>query len=357
MSQLTREVRERLEDFDVAPAARAIEYFVVEELSNWYLRRSRDRFWASEWTTEKKAAFLTLHDVLVKITQIAAPFTPFITEEIWRNLTGAGEADSVHLTDYPTPTPGHEDTELDERMELARRLSELGRCIRQEARQKVRQPLAAAYLKAPKNQHELIRQVWPIVAEEINVRALELPDDFSQYALFQVQINFKEAGPVLGARVKEAQAAMKGCDCAMVAQTLEKEGHVTLQLADGPVDLKATMVRVDLKTKEGFAVGRDGDLMMALDVQLTDELLREGLAREFNNRVNARRKDMNLNVSDRVEALVFAGREVMVALKEHEGFIKENGMLRALRFLDKPCPELPESEKLNEYDVRFVLKA
>ncbi|MDQ1361734.1 MAG: isoleucyl-tRNA synthetase [Acidimicrobiaceae bacterium] len=291
------EVTEALDGYEPFPAATAIAR-LVDDLSNWYVRRSRRRFWRTDPgadPADSLAAQAALHEALVTLSRLLAPMCPFLADRMWRDLTGSAEDQSVHLVDWPDADADATDVKLEEEMGLARRLSSLGRAARAEAGIKVRQPLARALVYLPPGSPGLPRG---IVEDELNVDAVEATSELGDVLTYELVPNFKLLGPRLGKRVQQLRAAMGEVDGAVAAAALGEGRPVTVQLPDGSVELGADEVELRVKAQPGFAVSRDGAEVVALDLTLDTDLWKRGLAREVVRQVQDLRKASGLEVSD-----------------------------------------------------------
>ncbi len=321
LSQLARTVataHDGLEAYDATGAGRAIQAF-VDDLSNWYVRRSRRRFWnpGGEAGDDAVAAFHTLHTCLVTVATLLAPFTPFVAEELWRNLGAGrdGRPDSVHLADYPLPEDGARDDGLDAGMVTARAIVGLGRTVRVETKTKVRQPLSEAVVHVAGDRSSL-EPLLDIVAEELNVKRIVFAESAETFGRWRAKPDFKVLGPKLGPRVKEVAAALARDDGTLAA-SLARGESVTVDLADGPVELTPSDVDLAQEVREGWGVASEGGVTVALDLELTEELRREGIARELVRLVQDARKAADLDVSDRIDLGVASGGSVAQALAAH----------------------------------------
>ena len=288
---------ESLDSYEPFPAATAIAE-LVDDVSNWYVRRSRRRFWRTDPDADPAdslAAQATLHEVLVTVARLLAPLCPFVADRMWRDLTGATEDDSVHLADWP-----EQDTEalvpsLDGGMALARRLSSLGRAARAEAGVRVRQPLARALVYLPPGSPT---PPPGVVEDELNVDAVEITDELGDVLTYELVPNYKLLGPRLKQRVQALRAAMGTVDSMAAAADLAAGRPVVVRLDDGPVELVGDEIELRVQAQSGFAVSRDGAEVVALDLALDDELRLRGLAREVIRHVQDLRKASGLDVSD-----------------------------------------------------------
>jgi isoleucyl-tRNA synthetase len=321
ISQLHRTIRAArggLAGYDATAAGRRIEAF-VDDLSNWYVRRSRRRFWdpGGQEGHDAAAAFHTLHECLVTTATLLAPFTPFVTEEVWRNLAAerGGRPVSVHLADYPEEDVSLIDDDLDEAMEAARQIVELGRRVRVETRSRTRLPLAEAVVHVP-GSHRLVGPLLATVADELNVKRIEFAESDEAFGRWRAKPNFKTLGPRLGETVKEVATALAADD-----------GHAARALARGePVTVAGVSIGpddVDLvqEVATGWGVASEGGLTVALDLEVTEELRREGLARDLIRVVQDARKAAGLHVSDRIVLAVEAEGEPAEALARHRGLV------------------------------------
>ncbi|HEX4219360.1 MAG TPA: isoleucine--tRNA ligase [Acidimicrobiales bacterium] len=291
------EVTQTLDGYDPFPAASSIAR-LVDDLSNWYVRRSRRRFWRTDPgadPADSLAAQATLHEALVTLSLLLAPMTPFLADRMWRDLTGAADDQSVHLADWPSVVADAVDRGLEEEMALARRLSSIGRAARAEAGIKVRQPLARALVYLPPGSPTPPEGV---VEDELNVDVVEATSELGDVLTYELVPNFKLLGPRLGKRVQQLRAALGDVDGAAAAAALGEGRPVTVQLPDGPVDLAPDEVELRIKAQPGFAVSRDGAEVVALDLTVDTELWKRGLAREVVRQVQDLRKASGLEVSD-----------------------------------------------------------
>jgi isoleucyl-tRNA synthetase len=318
-----RDARDAMDRYDVTGAGRAIEAF-VDDLSNWYVRRSRRRFWnpGGRGGEDSRAAFHTLHECLVTTTALLAPLTPFVTEEMWSNLAAgrAGRPDSVHLADYPEVHEAAVDPGLDEAMDLARRVVELGRRIRTETKTRTRQPLlgAVVHLGGTRGDPSVLLDT---VAEELNVKEVRLADPGESLGGWVAKPNFKVLGPRLGRRVQAVARALADPE---LASTLAGGGTVEVSPGDGPhVSIGPDDVLLARDTRSGWGVASDGGITVALDLDVTPELRSEGMARELVRLVQDARKDAGLAVTDRIVLGVEASGDAARALEAHRDYVAE----------------------------------
>ena len=312
LAATVEEVTDRLEDFDATMGGRAIAAF-VDDLSNWYVRRSRRRFWEGD-----PVAFATLRECLVTTAQLLAPFTPFVADEIYENLDGSEP--SVHLTDWPAPA--RRDLGLEVSMATARETVRLGLAARGQAKVKVRQPLREAVIVAAGREREAIEQLEAIVREELNVETLRFVEEADELGSYELKANYRTLGPRFGKRMPELVTALAALDPAHVAVALREGRTVGVVLGDGedhplgPDDLQLAM-----QPLEGYQLEREGSHAVALDLHLDDGLRRRGLAREVIHAVQNARKSAGLAVEDRIALTLGGDAELLDVVREHERLV------------------------------------
>ncbi|HEV7774537.1 MAG TPA: isoleucine--tRNA ligase [Conexibacter sp.] len=315
--------RERMDDYDATAAGRAIQAF-VDDLSNWYVRRSRRRFWDGD-----PAAFATLHHCLVSVVQLLAPFTPFIADEIYRNLAPDGEV-SVHLCDYPMA--GERDIALEEAMDVAREAVRLGLAARGQSKIKLRQPLHAAAIVATGREREAIERLADIVRQELNVKELRFVSAADELGELEVKPNYRALGPRFGKQMPLVADAVAGLDPTHVAAAL-REGRTVGVMIDGhDHELGPEDLQIAMQPLEGYQLEREGSHAVALELALDDGLRREGLAREVVHAVQAARKAAGLDVSDRIALTLGGAEELLAAAREHEPYVTGETLTTAIDY-------------------------
>jgi isoleucyl-tRNA synthetase len=314
-------VRERMDDFDCTAAGRAIAEY-VEELSNWYVRLSRRRFWEGD-----RAAFATLRHCLLEVSALLAPFTPFLADEIHLNLAGGeaeelgGQPDSVHLRDFPTPDPALADADLEAAMEAVRLTVELGRAARAQAKAKMRQPLRRAVIVANDAERAAISARADLVTAELNVKELDFVSEEADLVSYAVKPNYRSLGPRFGKRMPQVAAAVEALDAVHVAKVMEDGGEVGINIDGDDHTIGADEVTLALQPLEGYEVEAEAGHAVALQLELDDDLRREGLAREIVHAVQNARKAAGLDISDRIELSLGGDDELLAAAREHETYI------------------------------------
>ncbi len=277
---------------------------LIDDLSNWYVRRSRRRFWRTDPdapASDSLAAHATLHTVLARITLLMAPFTPFVADRLYRELNEVEPTASVHLEDWPAARPNLVDRDLERSMAVARRLTSLGRAARAEAGVKVRQPLARALVFLP---NDSARPPANVVEDELNVDVLEYGTELAEVLSFELVPNFRSVGPRLGEAVKELRPALTALDPVVAAAALERGETVRVELSTGGFDLGSQDLELRVRSQGGFAVSRDGVEVIALDLALDDGLRRRGYLRDVVRQIQDLRKSTGLDVSDHIRVTV-----------------------------------------------------
>jgi isoleucyl-tRNA synthetase len=327
-------VRERMDGFDCTTAGRAIADF-VEDLSNWYVRLSRRRFWDGD-----AAAFRTLRTCLVAVSEMLAPFTPFLADEIYRNLIGgdAGDfgerPDSVHLADFPAVAAEWEDAEVVEAMEAVRLTVELGRAARGQAKAKVRQPLRRAVIVANDAERAAIEARADLVTAELNVKELDFVSDESELVSYSVKPNYRTLGPRFGKSMPQVAAAVAALDAAHVASVLAGGGEIGISIDGTDHTLVEADLTMALQPLDGYEVEAEAGHAVALQLELDEELRREGLAREIVHAVQIARKDAGLEITDRI-ALGLGGDEGLIeAAREHRAYLSGEVLATSLDLED-----------------------
>jgi isoleucyl-tRNA synthetase len=349
LQSLVLEVRGHYDNYDPTKAARAIQEFTTDQLSNWYVRLSRRRFWKGELTTDKQAAYETLHQCLLVVGQLMAPIAPFFADWLYQNMTQhlRDEAvdkqtplapESVHLTLLTQVQKEFIDKALEERMELAQRISSLTHSLRKKSVLKVRQPLQRILVPVlNETTKEQVGKVEDLICAEVNVKHVEFLDDTSGVLVKSVKPNFKRLGQVYGPRLKAVGARIQALTSDELSE-LEKQGELAVEVEGETLTLHLDEVEIRTQDLPGWLVATDGPLTVALDVTLTDELRQEGLARELVNRLQNLRKDSGLEVQDRIGVTLGASApaELHTAVQRFGAYIREEVQALRLDF----APEL-----------------
>jgi len=328
------EVTRGLEDWDTARGNRAIEGF-VDSLSNWYVRRGRRRYWKSEEDTDKTAAYLTLYEVLTTLTRLIAPYTPFLAEELYQNLARSVDSnapESVHLTEWPMAAMSSIDRGLLEATRLTRRIVGVGLAARNASKIKVRQPLAR--LRVTTRNEEEWQAVQPFVdqiLDELNVKRLERLADDSDVASYTLRPVTPVLGPRLGKRLPAVIKALNELDQSTAVATVRRGEPLQVPVGDETVELAPDEVQVMAAARPGYAVAEEGGYLAALDIELTDELVDEGLAREVVHRVQTMRKSADFDIADYIRVTYATGGRLAAALARNRDYVAGETLARELR--------------------------
>ena len=311
LNALVEEYEQLMNDYDVTKAARAVSNYTIDQLSNWYVRRSRRRFWKSEMNKEKLSAYQTLYECLSTICKLTAPFAPFISEAIYLDLnneTKLEKFESVHLAEFPKAT--YRDSALEEKMEVAQNVVYLTRAMRAKNNLKVRQPLLKIMVALDKSKHEALSKMKDVILEEVNIKELLILTNDSEIVNKSAKANFKSIGPKFGKKVKTVAELIKNFTKEQIAK-VEKGESIVLN-ADGE-ELTVTKDDVEIISSEitGWVVEAEAGITVAIDTELNDSLIEEGLAREFVNRIQNMRKDAGFDVTDKI-IINFTGSEKLV---------------------------------------------
>lgn len=322
METLIADVTAAMDAYDLQRSVRPFVAF-IDDLTNWYIRRSRRRFWKNEDDTDKRDAYRTLRYVLVQLAKVAAPFCPFISEQIYRNLRGASDPESVHLCDFPSANAAARDVQLEADMALVQRVVRLGRQLRTDKDLKVRQPLAKLHVaSADAAVREALAGYADIIREELNVKDVSFGADETQLANLTLKADFKKLGPRFGAKMKAAAAAIAALSGEQAA-ALARGETVALEIQGEPATLTSEDVVIRREPREGVVVAAEGNTVVALETALTAALIAEGLMREFVSKVQALRKEADLEVTQRIDITVSSDDEVIAALEAWQDTILE----------------------------------
>lgn len=362
LNQTVQTVIQRMDAYDNYNACAAINQF-VDGLSNWYVRRSRDRFWSAEKDApEKLDAYWTLYECLVTVSKVIAPFVPFLAETLWQNLAGVfggKAAESVHLCDFPQADTDRIEPLLSEQMETLREIASLGRNARMNEKLKVRQPLAAVEVILAHDTHlQWLSSHRAILCEELNVKHVEFTQDAQDYIDYQIQPNFKRLGPKVGKLIPQVKATLAKVDGGKLLAELQESGKATIEVAGQSLELDNDDIQVRLQAKPGWAAAQGPHCVVVLNTEITPELVREGYVRDLVRLVQDCRKEMDLQYTDRIEvAVVTDSPELQTAIGENLDFIKRETL--AVEITDKPIKGVKGTDQqIATCDIQlFVRKA
>jgi isoleucyl-tRNA synthetase len=355
LASLVKEVDGYYADYEPTKAGRAIQDFVSDHLSNWYVRLGRKRFWRGEMTNNKKAAYQTLHECLLTVSQLMSPIAPFFGEWLYRSVTNQGASNSVHLTLFPSVSEAAIDPNLEAAMDLAQRTSSLVHSLRKNHKLKVRQPLGRMLVPVVSKEFRAsMEKVEDLILSEVNIKQLEYIEDTAGLVEKSAKPNFKKLGKTLGPKLKAFGELVAGLSQSQINE-YEKTGSLAVEL-DGE---KMTLVTEDLEIRSenipGWVVANDQEITVALDLSLSDELKMEGIARDVVNRVQNQRKDMGLEVMDRILIRFSKTSNDLVtkALEANKEYICTETQANSLEMVDG----LPDAQvlELDELSVNFEI--
>jgi len=333
-NKLVKNVTEAMDEYDLNKAVRYVNSFVNEELSNWYIRRNRRRFWGSELDTSKKAVYQTTYEVLIGLCKLIAPIASFTAEEIYTNLTGE---ESVHLQDYPKYDKKLVDEKIEERMDLVRSLISLGRNAREEARIKVRQPINKVIID--KKVEGIITDLKLLINEELNVKEIEFTEDLKEYMTFEIKPNFKVCGPVFGSNIKLLVSSLSNLSQEEII-SLGNNNEVSIEVNNEKYTLTKEMVDIRINSKEGFNASNEGNNFIVLDTTLTKELINEGIARELISKVQQLRKNKDFEITDRITIYYEKNKEFEEAIENFIETIKNETLATEIKTKDVNCEKV-----------------
>lgn len=341
-NKLIKNVTSAYEEYDLNKVVKLVTEFVSDDLSNWYIRRNRKRFWQSELDNSKMSVYQTTYEVLIGICKIVAPISPFITEEIYQNLT---DEESVHLASFPIPDEKLINEELENKMELVRNLISLGRNAREEAKIKVRQPISEVIIDG-KNK-KVLADVIDLIKEELNVKEIVFAENLNEYMNFSIKPNFKNAGSILGSKMPEF---VKYLNSLKEEEINNIRNNMDLEFEG--IKITEDLIDIKINAKEGFNVATENNNFIILNTTLTEELLNEGLAREFVSKIQQLRKTENFDVEDRINIYIDANKDFINQLMTNMEYIKSETLCLNFKEDKKASTKLT----INEYEILVTLE-
>ena len=363
LNSLKKKVVAAYEDYDITTAGRLIQDFVCDDVSNWYVRLNRKLFWGGEMYEDKLAAYQTLYEVLVDVAVLSAPIAPFYMDRLYLDLVPAGE-ESVHYVMMPECNEAVIDSDLEERMALAQKATSMVLALRRKVSIKVRQPLQKLIIPVMSDKvRSQLEQVKGIILGEVNVKEAEFISDTAGIITKKIKPNFKTLGKVYGKQMKEIAAAFGQLDQGTISaiQAAESLGEAyTLSLPSGDVTLNPGDYEISSEDMPGWLVASEGPLTIALDVQITEALKKEGVARELINRIQNLRKESGFEVTDKVEVVIFAAgkarEEIAASLASYEDYIATQTLAVSIVLGEGAgVPEGATDVEWDEGEVRMVL--
>ncbi len=360
LNTLILTVEQALDDYDLTKAARAINDFVNDNLSNWYVRLNRKRFWGGEMDKDKLSAYQTLYTCLETVACLMAPFSPFFSDRLYLDLTSVtrGNEKSVHLAEFPKYDASSVDKQLEQRIQLAQTVTSMVLALRRKASLKVRQPLSRIMI--PVNSEEMrsdLEAMSSLVLSEVNVKEMQLLDASESILVKRVKPNFKKLGPKFGKSMKQVAAAIAEMQQSEIAQ-LEANGTVTLDMNGTPAEISVSDVDIISEDIPGWLMANEGNITVALDITVTPELLNEGIAREIVNRVQNIRKDRQYDITDKIDIVIESTEFTDSAVKEFADYISKQVLANSL-VIGEICGESEENATLDideqNINVRIAL--
>ena len=334
-NKLVKDVTSFYEEYDLHKVVKALTSFVSEDLSNWYIRRNRKRFWGSQLDNSKKCVYYTTYEVLKGLSKLIAPVTPFISEEIYQNLTGE---ESVHLADFPSYDEALINESIEKRMDLVRDLISLGRNVREEEKIKVRQPILEVVLDG-KNK-SILDGLEELIKEELNVKEIVFEDDLSKYMNFKVKPNFKEAGKVIGNKMKDFVKYLDNLSDEDIKRVNNREN-----LSFEGIEITFEMLDVKIESKEGMKVAMEDNNFIILNTTLTEDLIKEGIAREVVSKVQNLRKEKDFDIENRIKLYYNSEDYFEEVLKDYGDYIKDETLALEI---------IKDSSLTNKYNINDV---
>ncbi len=345
-NSLVKDVTADFEEYDLNKVVRHLTNFVSLDLSNWYIRRNRNRFWGNSLDDSKKAVYITTYEVLVGLAKLMAPIVPFLSEEMYRNLTNE---ESVHLADYPEVVEKYIDKELEDKMDLVRLLISVGRMVREEAKIKVRQPLKEALIDG--SNEAILKDLVPLIKEELNVKEVVFVNNLEEYMDFTIKPNFKVVGKTMGAKIKEFGEKLNDLKKEDITK-LNNNEVIIMDIAGEKVEVNREMVDIRISSKEGFNVGMEDNNFIILNTELSHELVLEGIAREIVSKVQNMRKTEDYNVSDRIIIDYNGDEDIKEALKVFKDYVAKETLAVEINYNE----ELKALVDINGHAVNISVK-
>ena len=334
LNTLLKEYELFMDNYDVTKAARAVQAFTIDELSNWYVRRSRRRFWKAEVSENKLSAYQTLYECLMTISKLTAPFAPFIAEEIFQNLNKVGKTDnceSVHLVEFPEAT--YTDNELEAKMAIAQKVVYLTRSMRAKSNLKVRQPLSRIMVAMDKDKRDSVSYMRDVILEEVNIKELVVLEDDSSIVNKSAKANFKTIGPKFGKLVKKIASEIAKFNKEQIA-LLEKEKSISISVEGENIELSPDDVEIINSEIEGWVVETEEGITVAIDSELNDDLIAEGYSREVVNRIQNMRKDAGFDVMDRIKISYQTDSKLSTFINQFSDYIMRETLADLIENID-----------------------
>jgi isoleucyl-tRNA synthetase len=350
LNTLIEEVTKNFNNYDLTRSVRQIQTFVLDDLSNWYVRRCRRRFWALTLTDDKRDAYLTLHKILTATAQLMAPFAPFLSEEIFTNLTNGR---SVHLTDFPKVNKEAIKPELEKEMKTVIDVVSLGRAARNTCQIKVRQTLQALHI--PEKAKSATERMEELIQEEINVKDICYIADKDDFVKYQIKPNFKTLGPKAGKHMKQVAATLNSMNPSAMMEAFKKNEPYYLEVEGSSINIEEADLLIKIENRDGFVFENNKDVFVALDTKLTPELIKEGFAREIVNKVQFTRKEKDFDVMDRIKVFYVADDEIEAVFDAYKEYICNETLTNEIFRIEHPKADMKEWD-VNGKPVHFSIE-
>ena len=357
LNSLIQSVDKAYKDFEPTKAGRLIQLFVIDELSNWYVRLCRRRFWKGEFSDDKLAAYQTLHECLLSISILASPIAPFYCDKLYGDLTAlfSNKESSVHLCSFPTENLNYIDVDLEEKMSLAQRICSLVLGLRKKEKIKVRQPLQKLIVPAENPTFEKrILAVKSLILSELNIKELELIPTDSTFLKKKIKPNFKTIGPKHGKHMKQISSLISNWGNKEIG-VVEKNKGWSGSINDASIELSGEDFIIETADVPGFLVANEGGITVALDIEISNELAEEGFAREFVNRIQNYRKELGLNVTDKINIYIKSNEEINQALNNNLNYICSETLAKSLDFVEEVSGSSVELDLGNGAITKFSI--
>jgi len=353
---LIKDVKKHIKKFEIHKASRKIENFVIEDFSNWYLRRSRKRLWTEEKTEDKQAAYSTMYEIFMGISKLVAPFIPFITEEIYQNIKTEEMKESIHLCDYEKTNKEHINKNLEKGMDKIRKLVEAGRALRSKIGIKVRYPLSSATIICDKKTEGKIKPIIDLLNEELNVKKINFERDTSKFIVKKVKSDFSKIGPKYKQKAKNIVQKIEQMEPEKLYQELKSKDKIIVDINSEKITLEKEDFEIVETVKEGMAETKADDTTLLLDSKLTPELESEGFAREIVRRIQSMRKELGLDVEDKITTEIKVDKKQKKPIQKWQDYIEEETRSEKLSFTEKPKGKLIKNWKIDKLEAEIGIK-
>ncbi|OYT29648.1 hypothetical protein B6U98_01605 [Thermoplasmatales archaeon ex4572_165] len=353
--RLIKQVETHMESFEIHKAARIIEQFLLNDLSNWYLRRSRKRLWVEEKTKDKLAAYTTMYEMFLSLIKLLAPFTPFISEEMYQNLRSGDMKESIHLCNYPKTNMEFIDDDLESGMQQIRDLVEVGRALRSKIGIKVRYPLSEAILICSKETEDSIKGLVELLREEINVKEIKYQQNTDGYMDKELKPNFAVIGPRFKEKAGIVSKVLETLDKHKLYQEILEKGSYNVDIDGEEISLNIDDFEVVEKEKEGIARTETGGIIILMNTILTDELKAEGFCREVVRRIQSMRKELDLDVEQEIEIIIHLNEDNKKMLDSWIGYVKEETRSKDIQFSSKQEGSLVKTWTIDDDEISIAI--